>query len=86
MHPPTPLRQQPTVVMAADGQCPMWVSTALTNEDTCLEGFKEVDGDVQLDAKVTSNRNSGRRKMLGLLQLGGGGDRGQVQNKYFSLN
>ncbi|KAG6588106.1 hypothetical protein SDJN03_16671, partial [Cucurbita argyrosperma subsp. sororia] len=50
MHPPTPLRQQPTVVMAADGQCPTWVSAALTNEDTCLDGFKEVDGDVQLGA------------------------------------
>ncbi|KAK9055568.1 hypothetical protein SSX86_026652 [Deinandra increscens subsp. villosa] len=40
-----------------------WVSAALTNEDTCLDGFKEVDGQVRSDvkrkitnvAKVTSN-------------------------------
>ncbi|KAK3034530.1 hypothetical protein RJ639_032519 [Escallonia herrerae] len=40
-----------------------WVSAALTNEDTCLDGFKEVDGKVRSDvkrkitnvAKVTSN-------------------------------
>ncbi|KVI12232.1 pectinesterase inhibitor 3 [Cynara cardunculus var. scolymus] len=40
-----------------------WVSAALTNEDTCLDGFKEIDGRVRSDvkrkvtnvAKVTSN-------------------------------
>ncbi|KAG6590055.1 Pectinesterase inhibitor 3, partial [Cucurbita argyrosperma subsp. argyrosperma] len=40
-----------------------WVSAALTNEDTCLDGFKEVDGEVKFDvkkriskvAKATSN-------------------------------
>ncbi|KAJ9548118.1 hypothetical protein OSB04_020661 [Centaurea solstitialis] len=40
-----------------------WVSAALTNEDTCLDGFKEIDGKVRSDvrrkvtnvAKVTSN-------------------------------
>lgn len=40
-----------------------WVSAALTNEDTCLDGFKEVDGKVRSDvkrkitnvARVTSN-------------------------------
>ncbi|MFS7933787.1 putative pectinesterase [Helianthus anomalus] len=40
-----------------------WVSAALTNEDTCLDGFKEVEGRVRTDvkqkvtyvAKVTSN-------------------------------
>ncbi|KAM7513085.1 hypothetical protein LguiB_011960 [Lonicera macranthoides] len=40
-----------------------WVSAALTNEDTCLDGFKEVDGKVRGDvkrkitnvARVTSN-------------------------------
>ncbi|XP_038879670.1 pectinesterase inhibitor 3 [Benincasa hispida] len=45
------------------GNAKTWVSAALTNEDTCLDGFKEVDGEVKLDvkkriskvAKVTSN-------------------------------
>lgn len=40
-----------------------WVSAALTNEDTCLDGFKEIGGRVRSDikrkvsyvAKVTSN-------------------------------
>ncbi|KAI3694441.1 hypothetical protein L1987_77406 [Smallanthus sonchifolius] len=40
-----------------------WVSAALTNEDTCLDGFKEIEGSVRSDikrkvtnvAKVTSN-------------------------------
>ncbi|KAL0410384.1 UNVERIFIED_CONTAM: Pectinesterase inhibitor 3 [Sesamum latifolium] len=40
-----------------------WVSAALTNEDTCLDGFKEIDGKVRSDvrrkitnvARVTSN-------------------------------
>ncbi|KAE8687834.1 ARM repeat superfamily protein isoform 1 [Hibiscus syriacus] len=40
-----------------------WTSAALTNEDTCLDGFKRVDGKVKSDvkkmimnvAKVTSN-------------------------------
>lgn len=40
-----------------------WVSAALTNEDTCLDGFKEIEGQVRSDikrkvinvAKVTSN-------------------------------
>ncbi|KAE8667096.1 hypothetical protein F3Y22_tig00112452pilonHSYRG00066 [Hibiscus syriacus] len=40
-----------------------WVSAALTNEDTCLDGFEGVDGNVKSDvkrkitnvAKVTSN-------------------------------
>ncbi|KAL8208470.1 hypothetical protein R6Q57_007882 [Mikania cordata] len=40
-----------------------WVSAALTNEDTCLDGFKEIEGRVRSDikqkvtnvAKVTSN-------------------------------
>lgn len=40
-----------------------WVSAALTNEDTCLDGFKEIEGKVRSDvkrkvtnvAKVTSN-------------------------------
>ncbi|XP_009587354.1 pectinesterase inhibitor 3-like [Nicotiana tomentosiformis] len=40
-----------------------WVSAALTNEDTCLDGFKEINGKVRYDvkrkitnvAKVTSN-------------------------------
>ncbi|KAI3742154.1 hypothetical protein L1987_59834 [Smallanthus sonchifolius] len=40
-----------------------WASAALTNEDTCLDGFKEVEGKVRSDvkrkitnvAKVTSN-------------------------------
>ncbi|KAI6679781.1 hypothetical protein NL676_033662 [Syzygium grande] len=40
-----------------------WVSAALTNEDTCLDGFQEVDGNVKGDvrrkisdvARVTSN-------------------------------
>ncbi|KAK9131483.1 hypothetical protein Sjap_011970 [Stephania japonica] len=40
-----------------------WVSAALTDEDTCLDGFREVDGKVRADvkrkvmnvAKVTSN-------------------------------
>lgn len=40
-----------------------WVSAALTNEDTCLDGFKEIDGNVRSDVKrkvtnvgrVTSN-------------------------------
>ncbi|KAA0055748.1 hypothetical protein IC582_003163 [Cucumis melo] len=45
------------------GNAKTWVSAALTNEETCLDGFKEVDGEVKLDvkrrivkvAKVTSN-------------------------------
>ncbi|KAI3443519.1 hypothetical protein Pfo_000184 [Paulownia fortunei] len=40
-----------------------WVSAALTNEDTCLDGFKEINGKVRSDvrrkitnvARVTSN-------------------------------
>ncbi|KAA8534744.1 hypothetical protein F0562_029814 [Nyssa sinensis] len=40
-----------------------WVSAALTNEDTCLDGFREIDGKVRSDvkrkitnvARVTSN-------------------------------
>ncbi|XP_049413548.1 pectinesterase inhibitor 3 [Solanum stenotomum] len=40
-----------------------WVSAALTNEDTCLDGFKEIDGKIRSDvkrkitnvARVTSN-------------------------------
>lgn len=40
-----------------------WVSAALTNEDTCLDGFRDVDGKVRSDvkrkitnvARVTSN-------------------------------
>lgn len=40
-----------------------WVSAALTNEDTCLDGFQGVDGVVKADvrrkisrvARVTSN-------------------------------
>ncbi|CAN4119602.1 unnamed protein product [Withania somnifera] len=40
-----------------------WVSAALTNEDTCLDGFKEIDGKLRFDvkrkitnvARVTSN-------------------------------
>lgn len=40
-----------------------WVSAALTNEDTCLDGFREIDGKVRVDvrrkitnvARVTSN-------------------------------
>ncbi|KAJ8528192.1 hypothetical protein K7X08_021884 [Anisodus acutangulus] len=40
-----------------------WVSAALTNDDTCLDGFKEINGEVRYDvkrkisnvAKVTSN-------------------------------
>ncbi|KAL6220886.1 hypothetical protein ACLB2K_008639 [Fragaria x ananassa] len=40
-----------------------WVSAALTNDDTCLDGFQEVDGEVKADvkrkitnaARVTSN-------------------------------
>ncbi|KAM5547142.1 pectinesterase inhibitor 3 [Rosa sericea] len=40
-----------------------WVSAALTNDDTCLDGFQEVDGKVKADvkrkitnaARVTSN-------------------------------
>ncbi|XP_050376993.1 pectinesterase inhibitor 3 [Argentina anserina] len=40
-----------------------WVSAALTNEDTCLDGFQDVDGKVKADvkrkitdaARVTSN-------------------------------
>ncbi|MCD7456981.1 hypothetical protein HAX54_033795 [Datura stramonium] len=40
-----------------------WVSASLTNDDTCLDGFKEIDGKVRYDvkrkianvAKVTSN-------------------------------
>nr|XP_043621615.1 pectinesterase inhibitor 3-like [Erigeron canadensis] len=40
-----------------------WVSAALTNEDTCLDGFREIEGRVRSDvkkkvtsiAKVTSN-------------------------------
>ncbi|KAL4571802.1 hypothetical protein LXL04_018567 [Taraxacum kok-saghyz] len=40
-----------------------WVSAALTNEDTCIDGFKEIEGTVRSDvkkkvtnvAKVTSN-------------------------------
>lgn len=40
-----------------------WVSAALTNEDTCLDGFKDVDGKLKADvkrkitnvARVTSN-------------------------------
>lgn len=40
-----------------------WVSAALTNDDTCLDGFKEIDGKVRSDvnrkitnvARVTSN-------------------------------
>ncbi|KAH6779178.1 Plant invertase/pectin methylesterase inhibitor superfamily protein [Perilla frutescens var. hirtella] len=40
-----------------------WVSAALSNEDTCLDGFKEIDGKVRSDvrrkitgvARVTSN-------------------------------
>lgn len=40
-----------------------WVSAALTNEDTCVDGFQDVDGKVKSDvkrritnvAKVTSN-------------------------------
>ncbi|KAL1547857.1 pectinesterase inhibitor 3-like [Salvia divinorum] len=40
-----------------------WVSAALTNEETCLDGFKEIDGEVRADvrkkvtnvARVTSN-------------------------------
>lgn len=45
------------------GNAQTWVSAALTNEDTCLDGFKEVDGEVKSDvkkriskvARVTSN-------------------------------
>lgn len=45
------------------GNAKTWVSAALTNEYTCLDGFKEVEGEVKLDvkkriskvAKVTSN-------------------------------
>ncbi|KAL2229175.1 pectinesterase inhibitor 3-like [Sesamum indicum] len=40
-----------------------WVSAALSNEDTCLDGFKEMDGEIRSDvhrkimnvARVTSN-------------------------------
>ncbi|KAK4727725.1 hypothetical protein R3W88_032642 [Solanum pinnatisectum] len=40
-----------------------WISASLTNDDTCLDGFKEIDGKVRYDvkrkisnvAKVTSN-------------------------------
>lgn len=40
-----------------------WVSAALTNEDTCLDGFEDVDGEIKSDVKkkitnvvrVTSN-------------------------------
>ncbi|OIT35208.1 PREDICTED: 21 kDa protein-like [Nicotiana attenuata] len=40
-----------------------WVSAALTNEDTCIDGFKEIDGKLRSDvkrkiinvARVTSN-------------------------------
>ncbi|KAL2503346.1 Plant invertase/pectin methylesterase inhibitor superfamily protein [Forsythia ovata] len=40
-----------------------WVSAALTNEDTCLDGFKEIDGKIRSDvkqkitnlARITSN-------------------------------
>ncbi|KAG6431632.1 hypothetical protein SASPL_109711 [Salvia splendens] len=40
-----------------------WVSAALTDEETCLDGFKEIDGEVRADvrkkvtnvARVTSN-------------------------------
>lgn len=40
-----------------------WVSAALTNEDTCLDGFKEIDGNIRSDvkkkvtnlARITSN-------------------------------
>ncbi|KAL3332458.1 hypothetical protein AABB24_032834 [Solanum stoloniferum] len=28
-----------------------WVSAALTNEDTCLDGFKEIDGKLRSDVK-----------------------------------